>query len=198
MKSLKCAARKGAIISVTALAALTLASCSAGQITQTSTKVAAVDGTEGESTDGNIAVRDVTIYVEPATGEAAVKFFITNQGYTDADYLLRSVSVDGQEAVLSPAPTAITRDQAIIADSAANLEMAPRAKSDNIQYIETTLENDSYGYGGYREVVFDFGAEQVTVNAPIAAPQLPAGEYNREVDSEYGYTTEVPHAGPKH
>ena len=81
--SLKSVTRKGATISATAIAALALASCSAGQITQTSSQVAAVDGSDAESADGNIAVRDVAIQVEPDTNEASLKFTALNQAYTD-------------------------------------------------------------------------------------------------------------------
>src|SRR5690625_527304 len=95
--SLKSVTRKGATISATAIAALALASCSAGQITQTSSQVAAVDGSDAESADGNIAVRDVAIQVEPDTNEASLKFTALNQAYTDEQITLESISVDGQD-----------------------------------------------------------------------------------------------------
>ena len=65
MQSLKSAARRGAIISVTAVSALALASCSAGHVAQTAEKVAAVDGASASTEDNKVAVRDVTILVEP-------------------------------------------------------------------------------------------------------------------------------------
>ena len=80
MQSLKSAARRGAIISVTAVSALALASCSAGQVAQTAEKVAAVDGASASTEDNKVAVRDVTILVEP-NGTAALKFTAVNQGY---------------------------------------------------------------------------------------------------------------------
>lgn len=46
MKSLNLAARRGALVTVAAASALALASCSAGQVTQTSSQVAAVDGNQ--------------------------------------------------------------------------------------------------------------------------------------------------------
>lgn len=80
MQPLKTAARRGAIISVTALSALALASCSAGHITQTSQKVAAVDGSSAATEDGAVAVRDVTIQVEPDSGETSLKFVAVKIG----------------------------------------------------------------------------------------------------------------------
>ena len=99
--SLKSVTRKGATISATAIAALVLASCSAGQITQTSSQVAAVDGGEAETEDGNIAVRDVAIQVQPESGEASLKFTAVNQAYSDEEFTLDSVTVDGQDVPLS-------------------------------------------------------------------------------------------------
>lgn len=94
--SLKSVTRKGATISATAIAALALASCSAGQITQTSNQVAAVDGGEAESEDGNIAVRDVAIQIEPNTGEASLKFTASNQAYANEEFTLDSITVDAR------------------------------------------------------------------------------------------------------
>ena len=95
MQSLKSAARRGAIISVTAVSALALASCSAGHVTQTADKVAAVDGASASTEDNKVAVRDVTILVEP-DGSAALKFTAVNQGYDTDVISLESVKVDGQ------------------------------------------------------------------------------------------------------
>jgi len=194
VQSLKSAARRGAIISVTALSALALASCSAGHVTQTSDKVAAVDGTSAATEDGKVAVRDVTILVEPDTGAAALKFNAIHQGYKTDVISLDSVSVDGQDVALGSLKP-LTRDQSIVADSAANLAAFDQHNTDTVQYVATTLKNDDYGYAGYRPVVFRFSNGTLEVNAAIAASPLKAGEYNRDVESTHGYTTEEAHSG---
>lgn len=191
MQSLKSAARRGAIISITALSALALASCSAGHVTQTSDKVAAVDGTSAATEDGKIAVRDVTILVEPDTGAAALKFNAIHQGYKTDVISLDSVTVDGQDVALGELRP-LTRDQSIVADSAANLEGFEQHDTDTVQYVPTTLNNEDYGYAGYRPVVFRFSNDTIEVNAAIAATPLQAGGYNRDVESAEGYTTEEP------
>ena len=194
MQPLKTAARRGAIISVTALSALALASCSAGHITQTSQKVAAVDGSSAATEDGAVAVRDVTIQVEPDSGETSLKFVAVNQGYDVSDVTLESVSVDGQDVELgSTKPMA--RDQSIIADSAKNLEELKKDKKNkNVQYVETSLENEDFGYAGSRPVTFTFNNGTIEVDAAVAASPLKSGEYNRDVESTKGFTTESPEA----
>lgn len=194
MQPLKTAARRGAIISVTALSALALASCSAGHITQTSQKVAAVDGSSAATEDGAVAVRDVTIQVEPDSGETSLKFVAVNQGYDVSDVTLESVSVDGQDVELgSTKPMA--RDQSIIADSAKNLEELKKDKKNkNVQYVETSLENEDFGYAGSRPVTFAFNNGTIEVDAAVAASPLKSGEYNRDVESTEGFTTESPEA----
>lgn len=195
MKSLKAAARRGVVVSATAAAALALVACSGGQITQTSSQVAAVDGTEAATEDGNVAVRDVQILVEP-DGEAALKFTAVNQGYQEELYTLESVEVDGQDVAISAQP--INRDGRIVADSAANLENVPQADSEKVQYVETSLNDEDFGYAGFRPVTFTFSNGTIEVNAPVSASQMVAGEQNRDVQSEEGYTTEAPGAHDDH
>ena len=93
MQSLKSAARRGAIMSVTALSALALASCSAGHVAQTAEKVAAVDGAAASTEDGKVTVRDVTIQVEPDSGETSLKFIAVNQGYKTDEVTLSLIHI---------------------------------------------------------------------------------------------------------
>lgn len=197
MKSLKALTRKGVIVSTTALSALALASCSAGQITQTSTQVAAVDGAPGETSDGKIAVRDVTIQVEPKTGKASLKFVAANQGYADEKYDLEGITVDGKPVQLGNLKP-IGRDQSIVADSPEKLKSAPQTEDNDTQYVAITLENDDFGFAGSRPVTFQFSNEALEVDAAISAPQHEAGSKNRDVTDGSGYTTETAPAEAEH
>ena len=190
MQSLKSAARRGAIISVTAVSALALASCSAGQVTQTADKVAAVDGASASTDDNKVAVRDVTILVEP-DGSAALKFSAVNQGYNTDVVSLESVEVDGQRVEMDKTQP-LHRDQSIIADSQKNLEAQPQQDSENVQYIATKLKNDDFGYAGDRPVTFEFSNGSIDMNATIAATQMQSGEFDRDVESAEGYSSEAP------
>ncbi|WP_408932988.1 hypothetical protein [Corynebacterium marquesiae] len=186
VQSLKSAARRGAIISVTAVSALALASCSAGQITQTADKVAAVDGASASTDDNKVAVRDVTILVEP-DGSAALKFSAVNQGYDTDVISLESVKVDGQRVEMDKAQP-LHRDQSIIADSQKNLDATTQQDSENVQYIATSLKNDDFGYAGDRPVTFEFSNGSIDVDATIAATQMQSGEFDRDVESPEGYS----------
>ena len=194
MKSLQSAARRGLVISATALSALALASCSAGQITQTSDKVIAVDGSSAKTEDGNIAVQDVTILLEPETGEAALKFTAVNAGYGKDKVTLEAIDVDGQAVELG-AIKPFGRDESIVGNSAANLKALPESDLESIQYVATTLENDDFGYAGTRPVTFTFSNGSVVLNAPVSASPLQSGKFNRDATSPEGYTTEQPKAG---
>ena len=187
MQSLKSAARCGAIMSVTALSALALASCSAGHVAQTAEKVIAVDGASASSEDGKVAVRDVTIQVEPDTGETSLKFVAVNQGYKVDDVTLESVSVDDQDVPLEGVKP-LPRDHALYADSQANLDRLPKdGKDKNITYVTTSLENEDYAFGGSRPVTFTFNTGTIEVDATVSASPLQSGNYDRDPQSTEGY-----------
>ncbi|QGU05533.1 hypothetical protein CETAM_11505 [Corynebacterium comes] len=178
MKSLKSAARRGGIISAAALSALALASCSAGQVTQTASQVAAVNGAEGNTEDGTVAVRDVTVVLDDQ-GEAALKFTAVNQDTSMTEHTLESVEVDGTPVDIDS--TTLARGCALVADSAAGLESTPESQSSGcIDYAETSLPNQDFAYGGSVPVTFTFDSGEINVAATIAAPQLPAGTFDRE------------------
>ncbi|GAB3699863.1 hypothetical protein [Corynebacterium nasicanis] len=185
VKSLKSAARRGGIISAAALSALALASCSAGQITQTSSQVAAVNGAEGNSEDGTVAVRDVTIIVDDA-GEAALKFTAVNQDTTMTEHTLESIEVNGNDVQFDAAPLA--RGCTLVGDSAERLESTPQADGIGcIEYTETSLTNADFAVGGNAPVTFTFDSGEIEVFATISAPQLPAGSFVRGADQESGH-----------
>lgn len=174
MKSLKSAG----IISAAALSALALASCSAGQITQTSSQVAAVDGASADSEDGTVAVRDVTVVVNEE-GDAALKFTAINQDPSMTEHTLDSVEVDGAAVEMDSAT--LGRDCVLVGDSAEGLDSMPQAENTGcIEYTETSLPNDDFAIGGNLPVVFSFDTGEVEVTATIAAPQLTPGTFVRD------------------
>ena len=182
MKSLKSAARRGGIISAAALSALALASCSAGQVTQTASQVAPVNGAEGNTEDGTVAVRDVTIIVDEQ-GEAALKFTAINQDTSMTEHTLESIDVNGNDVTVDAEPLA--RDCVLVGDSAARLEATPQADGIGcIQYTETSLTNDNFAVGGNVPVTFTFDSGEIEMTAAVAAPQLPAGSHDRQVGPE--------------
>ena len=176
MKSLK----RVAAAAVAGCATLALVGCSAGQITQTSNQVAAVDGASASTEDGSVAVQDVTV-VLAEDGQAALKFTATNQDTAMKDHTLKSVDVDGQNVTIS-GNSSIAYNCALVADSKDGLERMPQDKNDNcIEYTATALANDDFAYGGNVPVTFNFDTGSLDVVATVSAPTLASGQVDREI-----------------
>ncbi len=178
MKPLKTVARRGALISVAIASALALASCSAGQITQTSDQVAAVDGASADSEDGTIVVRDVTVQVAD-NGESGLKFTAINQDLSDATHTLESVTIGDEEVSLS-GETSMKSNCNIVADIASEIKKIPQAESDCISQVTTSVDNPGFAVGGNQEVVFTFDNASITVLATVSAPVVNSGEHDRD------------------
>ncbi len=168
------------VAALVAASALALAGCSAGQITQTSSQVAAVDGATAFTENDEVSVQDVQIVLSEE-GTAALKFAATNQDTSMAEHTLQSVSVNGQEVNFSPAPKAMGYNCVIVGDSAEGLERMPQYDNECFQYIETTLPNQDFAYAGNVDVQFSFDAGTLNVPATVSAPLLPAGEGDRDI-----------------
>ena len=176
MKSLK----RVAAAAVAGCATLALVGCSAGQITQTSNQVAAVDGASASTEDGSVAVQDVTV-VLAEDGQAALKFTATNQDTSMKDHTLKSVDVDGQNVTIS-GNSSIAYNCALVADSKDGLERMPQDRNDNcIEYTATALANDDFAYGGNVPVTFNFDTGSLDVVATVSAPTLASGQVDREI-----------------
>ena len=176
VKSLK----RVAAAAVAGCATLALVGCSAGQITQTSNQVAAVDGASASTEDGSVAVQDVTV-VLAEDGQAALKFTATNQDTAMKDHTLRSVKVNGTPANVQGAEP-IGYNCVLVADAAESLANVPQSEDACIQYVPTTVANDDFAYGGTVPVEFDFDSGSVTVDATVSAPLLESGQVEREAD----------------
>lgn len=180
--------------------AIMVGGCGAGQITQTSTQVAAVDGAAG--TVGQIAVRDAAIVfgpsntaaIHPAGGDAALQLSIVNFGAT-TDKLVgasspvartvtidgnptisegRSLIVDGGGANAAAAPTVTAAPAGGPATPVADAIPTPDAQGDtSAQMVLTGLTQDIRSGLTY-PVIFTFErAGVVTVQVPVANPTTP-------------------------
>ena len=157
--TLKSVVRRGALATVAAASAVALAACGAGQISQTANQVAAVDGAQNvqEAVPGGVAIRDAHIIVDPESGDAALKFSVTNQERSnDAVYTLESVEVEGAgEAQLTPVTSTksydaasngeqeIPRDCQMVVDYAGAVEQYSAQADANpgcITYISSTFQ----------------------------------------------------------
>lgn len=174
-----------AATSAAAASALLLAACSAGQITQTSSQVAAVDGSRATSDNGTVAVQDVTVVLAD-DGRAALKFTAVNQDSSMTPHRLVSATVDGQNVDFTPAPREIPTRCSVVGDSALGIDTISQTESDCIQYVTADLQNDSFAYGGNVPVTFRFDSGSIDIEAPVSAPTLPSGQITRGADQPSG------------
>lgn len=177
--SLKSAARRGGIASLAALSALALASCSAGQITQTSSKVTAVDGASADSEDGTMAVRDVTIILDEQQDDASLKFTAINQDPSMVDHTLESVEVEGQQVDMDSTEPLQTQCSLVAASEQA-LSDLPQFDEGCISYSATTLENRDFAIGGNLPVLFTFDNTTIELLAPVSMAHPEVGEATRD------------------
>lgn len=196
MKSLKSAARRGGAISAAALSALALAACSAGQVSQTADKVAAVDGNAAGNKSTGVSVSDVTVLVNNVTGETALKFTASNQDPQHTEHKLQSVSVDGQKVTMNDTKP-LGYNCSLVGDSQALLKSLPQDKNNAgcTEYVATSLQNKNYPFGGNLPVEFTFDNGTVKVDATVAAPILPAGQVPRDYTNG---STVAPEQGAEH
>ncbi|HKS48504.1 MAG TPA: hypothetical protein VJT49_26010 [Amycolatopsis sp.] len=156
-------------------AALVLAGCGAGQITQTNTMLPAVNGALGEA--GKLALRNVSLantencqQAYPAGSDAPLKLVVANGGPKDDEL----VSVGSPIA----ASGAVQGQQTIVAGSTlvvgvTNGATASQAADTRIGHATATLRGlkSAIWPGQLTPVTFTFrDAGAVTLEVPIAAP----------------------------
>lgn len=184
MKPLKSTVRRGALFSLTAVCALALTACSAGQITQTSSQVAAVDGVEGETANNAIAVRDVTIHLT-SEGEAGLKFTAINQDPQATAHVLRSVTVGGTRVSFED-DTTIAPDCSLVSDIRSELDLLTEPENICITHVASSFNNPGFAYGGNQEVVFTFDDGKISLSATVSEPVPVSGHNVRDTGSGTG------------
>lgn len=184
-------------VAVGVATAIMLAGCGAGQITQTSTQVSAVDGAAG--TVGQIAVRDASIVFGPsdtaavhaAGGDAALQLSIVNFGATSdklvgaSSPVARSVTFDGNPSISEGRALIVGGggtggsggDSAAPAPAPTAVATAiptPDAQGDTSARMVLTGLTQDIRSGLTYPVVFTFErAGAVTVQVPVANPTTP-------------------------
>lgn len=158
-------------------AVVALAGCSAGQVTETDTQVAAVNGGSGEVKD--VAVRDATITFPsdasfyPAGASAPIELMLANQGPDDR---LVSVSSPYAASATVSGETTLPRDSSLQAlGENERLNPGPDAR-----IVEISLQGlkQQIGPGVTIPVTFTFEkAGQVTVQVPLGADHSPRPEH---------------------
>ncbi|MDO4929316.1 MAG: hypothetical protein Q3976_09735 [Corynebacterium sp.] len=177
---MKTTIRRGLTLSVLTASALALSACSAGQITQTSDQVAAVDGASADSENNEIALRDVTVHMTADGATAGVKFTAVNQNPANEEHTLTRVTVNGSVADFD-GNTTIPAQGSLVSDIPAEIEDLTKADDMHISYVANTVANDDFAFGGNQTVVFTFdNSFDIEVVATVSEPQPVSGTLDRE------------------
>ncbi len=171
-----------ALIAACSATALALVGCSAGQITQTDSQVAAVDGAYGD-VGRNIALRDVVIPAPPSsngtypTGSSVpVLLTIINQG-TSADELI-SVTSPAASQVLVLGTTTIAPGMNVTStagSASAGVQSQSPLVLGQLRIVLNTTQPLRAGLNTPVTFVFR-NAGKVTLPVPMAVPAESVGE----------------------
>lgn len=175
--------KSAVLLTLAGVGTMVLSACSAGQVSQTADQVAAVDGASGGNGKDHVVVRDVTIVVDGQ--DAAVKFTAINQDPAGTKHTLKSVTVDGQKVNVTGDQLTLDGQCSLVADSKEGIATIPDAGDAKcIAKATTSFNNTGLAAGGTKDVTFSFDTGDITVNAAIAAPLLPAGQSERNATGE--------------
>lgn len=174
--------RRTALVVLAVGTALGASACSSGQISQTASQVAAVDGGRGSA--GELQVNDFVV-VLPETGEARVGFAasFTGSGFGEPISLER-VEVEGLRAQLGESQP-LERGCSLIvsADADATPEVAP----DEICLEQTTATlpgGEELNIGTSVPAIVSFSnGDQIELDAAVIAEVPASNEYTRPVET---------------
>ncbi|MDK8870516.1 hypothetical protein [Corynebacterium macclintockiae] len=176
---LKTTFARGALALVAAGSALALSACGAGQISQTSSQVAAVNGAHGNA--GHADVQDVSVVVGP-DNTLALKFTVTNEDEKGKAVKVESVKVDGKE-VSGLDKKEIPAGGSLVADGKFALKDVETKGQSQLQYAETSVKGLKDVYvGGRKKVTFKLNVGTVELNAPVTAYVPESGQLHRDED----------------
>lgn len=170
--------RRGIAIAAAVIAATTLTSCSAGQISQTANQVAAVDGASADSAGGEIAIRDAVVTVND-NADAYLSFLATNQDPNRITHQLNRVTVDGHPVDLKGATT-IDAECTLVGDSPEALKTMPTIDDEDcVTRLEAPIRGGEFPLASNVTLAFSFDTGDIETVATVSAPHLESGENTR-------------------
>jgi hypothetical protein len=176
---LKTTFARGALALVAAGSALALSACGAGQITQTSSQVAAVNGAHGNA--GHADVQDVSVVVGPDNA-LALKFTVTNEDEKGQAVKIESVKVDGKE-VSGINNAEIPAGGSLVGDGKFAMEDLETKGQAQLKYATTSIKGLQDVYvGGHKKVTFKMNVGEVELNAPVNGYVPESGKLHRDED----------------
>lgn len=193
VKFQKSLAARSALALVAAGSAMALTACGAGQITQTSSQLPAVNGTNGNAT--NVSVRDASLIIGK-DGKTYVKFTAGNIEDNGGEVKLDSVKVDGKDVSLS-GETSMKPNCNLVADTPESIKKQKKAGENTCNvYASFPAEGLKDVYmAGSKPGEFKFNTGTVEVNLPVIGEQPKSGEGHRNASSELVDEQEAKHEG---
>lgn len=171
--------RRGALAALAVGAAIGMSACSAGQISQTASQVAAVDGGQGSA--GDIYVNDLLVALpESGEGEAKVGFVAsyTDSGKSDS-VSIDQLEIDGTEVQLGESKP-IGRGCSLVFSAAEDSAQAPLPKDVCIENSTATMPVGDLSLGTSVPATVSFSnGDKIETNAGVIAEITVAGEYDR-------------------
>ena len=173
------------------LAAAALSGCSAGQVAQTATQQAAVNGTS--ATVGNITLRNVhlraaltTDYVQP--GREVELLFVASNGSPDSPDKLVSVTSDLGTVTLS-GDTSLPPNGVLVVGEPDG-QIAPLESAETAEAAKATIDLTKPITNGLTyNFTFTFQeAGRITVPVPISAGEAPRRDSSGDASHEAGDT----------
>ncbi len=173
-------------------AAAALSGCSAGQVSQTSTQQAAVNGTA--ATEGNITIRNAhlratltTDYVRP--GSEVELLFVASNESPDTPDKLTSITSDFGTVSLTGDTALPPADVLLVGEP--DGQIAPLESAETADAAKATVDLSKPITNGLTyEFTFNFqNAGQITLPVPISAGESPRRDQSADASDEAGGDT---------
>lgn len=174
--------RRTALVVLAVGAALGASACSSGQVSQTASQVAAVDG--GNGSVGDLYVNDLLVALDENGGDARVGFAVSFSGSgLEEPISIESVEIDGTPVQLGQTEP-MERGCTIVVDARENAEPAPAQDNICVETTTATLpgaDDLKVGVSVPATVSFSNG-DQIETDAGVVAEILEVGEYTRPAE----------------
>lgn len=175
--------RRSALVVLAVGAALGASACGSGQVSQTASQIAAVDG--GSGTAGDLSVNDFQVLIPRDGGEVRVGFAVSYTGYGFEDPIgIASAEVDGMPVELDDTRP-MERGCSIIFDANPDAAPMPPAADVCLEHATALLPGgESLHIGTSVPATISFSnGEQIELDAAVMAETIEIGEYTRPAET---------------
>lgn len=174
--------RRTALVVLAVGAALGASACSAGQITQTTTQVAAVDGGQGSA--GDLHVNDLVVALpESGQGEARLGLVASYTGYgLSPSVTIESIRIGDVQAQINE-PRPLDRGCSLVFSVRAEVDPNPAGDGVCIGQATATIPAGDFSAGTSLPATINFSnGDQIDMQAGVITAVPEAGQYTRPAE----------------